>query len=218
MKRPILAAVAIATVVLLAFPALADDTFVVMMGQGNLMKSPTSYTGTFLSGFTGTWEIRVNDTFWPSASDTTARFTYIWETFFADGYDATPGSEAWYGTIGDEQLQPPYFGFDLTSPAGSVVGTATLTVMIRDMVPDGVLSQAEKHGASNVTATLVVDPNQGADEYSNQCGEGALGSGNFNFVNPPADDMIMINGLVQMFICPSPVEDSTWGTIKALYQ
>ncbi len=218
MRRLLLSALTVAITILVALPVAAGDTFVVMQGQGGLMKSPARYTGTFLSGYTGSWEFTIDDTGWPAETDSTARFDHIWSEFFADNYDDSPGSEAWYGEISSNMPKAPTFSMSLSSPPGYLGGNISLTIMVLDKVPDGILSQSEKHSPHNLTAMLVVNPRLGGDEYDNTCGQAALGSGTFNFVNPPTNDMIYVNGLFQTFTCPSAVEESTWGAIKSLYE
>jgi hypothetical protein len=219
MKPLVMGAAVFTLLILAAQPAPASDQLVVMMGQGGLMASPAGYSGSFLSGFTGSWEFKMEDSLWPSASDTTARFNYIWETFFADNYDASSGSEAWYGTFNAGTLpREPGFTLDLSSPLGDVAGSISIVVMVRDDVPDGLLSQSEKHGNCNLTATLVIHPGAGSDEFDNMCGTAAVGSGDLNFVNAPGVDMVFVNGLFSTYPCPSPVEGSSWGCIKALYE
>ena len=54
--------------------------------------------------------------------------------------------------------------------------------------------------------------------FEDYCGTGSLGSGDFHFVNPPTADDIIINGQLQVWDCGSPVNDSSWGVIKALFR
>ncbi len=219
MKPLVMGAAVLLMFIVAAQPAAADNQLVVMMGEGGFMASPAGYSGSFLSGYTGSWEFRIDDSLWPSATDTTARFDYIWQTFFADNYDSTPGSEAWYGHFDAGTLpREPGFTLNLSSPTGNVAGSVSLMIMIRDDVADEILSQSEKHGNCNLTATFVINPRVGSDEFDNLCGTAALGSGDVNFVNDPGTDMVFVNGLFQTYPCPSPTEGSSWGHIKALYE
>jgi hypothetical protein len=63
-----------------------------------------------------------------------------------------------------------------------------------------------------------VNPDLGTGAFVHLCGHGSVSSGNFNFRNPPLDDAIQIMGQIQTYGCPTPVEDTTWGTIKSLYK
>jgi hypothetical protein len=68
-----------------------------------------------------------------------------------------------------------------------------------------------------MSATLSINPDLGTGSFAELCGHGSVSSGNMNFVNPPAVDVLQIVGQLQTYTCPSPVEDATWGSIKALY-
>ena len=87
MKRLTFAAVLLAFALLVVQTAAADDAYMVgMQGVGSLMKSPVVYSGNFMFGLIGTWEITLDDSMWPDQADSTARFDYIWDNFSADNY------------------------------------------------------------------------------------------------------------------------------------
>jgi len=192
-------------------------------GSGSLMTSPATYSGTFISGLTGTWVFTIDDSVWPAAGDSTAPFDYIWSTYFAGHYDATPGAEGWWGTFdGNTTPSAPQFRFNTTAPSGwngLLGGDMTITILIRDWYADGILSQQEKHRRNHqLSSTFSVNPSLGTGDFINRCGNGSLSAGNFNFKNPPTLDSLTPNGQVTLIDCPSPVESATWGAIKALYR
>jgi hypothetical protein len=220
MKGLTFAAVVLAFALLVVQTAAADDSYMVgMQGLGSLMESPVIYSGNFMFGLLGQWEITIDDTMWPDQADSTARFNYIWETFFADNYLDTWGAESWTGYFnGATLLAPPRFHFNTTSPVGAIDGEITITILVRDWYADEVLSQQEKHGNLNMSATLNLNPSLGEGYFANTCGHGSVSSGNFNFHNPPLKDNLQIVGQLQTYTCPSPVEDTTWGAMKALFR
>lgn len=220
MRKTTIASAMLTAIVLIASPAVATNYLFGYEGLGSLMDSPVVYEGDFTFGVQGTWEINVDDTGWPSPADSTARFNHIWDEFFVDNYDNTPGAQAWYGYFDGETLSTtPTFAFDLTSPdAGHVGGTVALVIMIRDWVPDQVLSQAEKHGDNNMSGNFVLDPDLGTGDFLDLCGNGSFGTSNFNFVNPPDIDFIDGLGQFQTYQCPNPVEGRSWGVVKCLFR
>jgi hypothetical protein len=218
MKKLTLAAVLLTFALLTPQSATADmNVNIGMMGDGSVMISPVIYDGMFISGFPGgTWEITVDET-WPGEADSTARFDYIWENYFAGNYNPVPGGQHWMGYFNGSTL-PTVPQFVFTTPTGVIAGDITFTIMIRDLVSDGILSQDEKHDPSNLSATLNVNPDLGTGAYEDMCGHGSMSTGAFQFINPPTLNSVQIFGQIQLYACPSPVEDSTWGAIKALYE
>lgn len=216
MKKLATTAVILACALLISQAAAAATYNCGLMGSGSLMSSGATYSGTFMFGMTGTWTIDVDDSLWPDASDSNARWNYLWTNFFT--YDGTPGAEAWWGTFDLATLGSiPTFEFVTSSPGGTVAGDCTFRIMIRDWSGDGVLSQTEKHHDSQIVFTFSVNPDLGTGVFADWCGDGSSSSGNFRFVNPPDINIIEIVGFVRTNECPSPVNDTTWGTIKALY-
>jgi hypothetical protein len=221
MRRLITAAAVLAFALLVVQPAAADESFMVgLNGLGSLMKSPVVYSGSFMFGLMGTWEITIDDSMWPSDADSTARFNYIWDNYFADNYLDVWGAESWTGYFNSATLvSPPHFRFDTTGvQAGRLEGSATIQILVRDWYADGILSQNEKHHNLTMSANLSVNPDFGTGYFIDTCGHGSISSGNFNFHNPPMDDVLQITGQIQTYACPNPVENSTWGVIKALYK
>ena len=219
MRKLTFAAALLAFALLVAPPAAAVEyTDLGMMGDGSLMMSPVEYGGMFIAGFPGgSWEITLDDSTWPDAADSTARFDYIWEHFFADNYDTLPGGQHWMGYFNSSTLPAtPHFVF--TTMSGVLEGDITFTIMIRDWYSDGVLSQDEKHDPSNLSATLSVDSDLGTGDFVDVCGHASISTGAFKFINPTTLNSVQIFGQLQTYACPSPVEDRTWGTIKALYE
>jgi len=220
MKRLTFAVVVLAFALLVVQTAAADDSYMIgMQGVGSLMKSPVVYSGNFMWGLVGSWEITLDDSMWPDPADSTARFDYIWDTFFADHYLDTWGAESWTGHFnGATLLETPHFRFDSISPAGVIEGDITFSILVRDWYADGILSQQEKHHNLNLSATVSVNPGLGQGYFEDTCGHGSISSGNFNFLNPPLDDSLQIVGQLQTYTCPSPVEEVTWGAVKALFE
>jgi hypothetical protein len=220
MKRLTFAVVVLAFALLVVQTAAADDSYMIgMQGVGSLMKSPVVYSGNFMWGLVGSWEITLDDTMWPDPADSTARFDYIWDHFFADHYLDTWGAESWTGNFdGATLLATPHFRFDTISPAGVIEGDITFSILVRDWYADGILSQQEKHHNLNLSATVSVNPALGQGYFAGTCGHGSISSGNFNFLNPPLDDNLQIVGQLQTYTCPSPVEETTWGAVKALFE
>lgn len=218
MKKLAISAVILTCVLFVAQSAAATDYNIGLMGSGSLMKNGADYSGpSFMYGMTGSWSIDVDDSLWPDESDSTARWNYIWTNFFV--YDDTEGAKAWWGDFDGSTLpDAPSFEFVTTVPGGTVAGDITFRIMIRDLNGDGLLAQSEKHRDSQIVYTLSINPNLGTGTFDDWCGYGSMSSGNFRFVNPPADNVIQIAGLLKTEECPSPVEDATWGAIKALYK
>lgn len=220
MKRLTFAAVVLAFALLVVQTAAADDSYMIgMQGVGSLMKSPVVYSGNFMFGLVGTWEISLDDSLWPDPADSTARFDYIWVNFFADNYIDTWGAESWIGHFDGATLgTPPHFRFDTISPTGAIEGDITFSILVRDWYADEILSQQEKHHNLNLSATLSVNPDLGEGEFEDLCGHGSVSSGNFKFVNPPLDNNLQIVGQLQTYTCLTPVEETTWGAVKALFK
>jgi hypothetical protein len=190
-------------------------------GSGSLLLDDPTYSGTFLYGMQGTWSISIDDTGWPGQNDVApTRFEHIWDTFFAPNYDATPGARAWYGYFDGLTLaSTPQFVFDTMVPGGILAGDITIVIMVRDSDNDGVLDDAEKYAAQQYVATLSVNPSLATGAFVDLCGDGALSSGAFNFVDPPDVDTAQFPGIVDLDDCPpQPVEPVTWSTVKALYR
>lgn len=222
MKKLALAAAVLVLLMMMAAPALATNYMMGYQGSGSLMKSPVVYSGTFTFGLSGTWSFTIDDSLWPDPADSTARFNYIWDNFFADNYDPTIGAQAWSGYFDGTTLPTtPGFEFDLVPPSsdvGHVEGSIALVLVFRDWYADGILSQDEKHGTGSMNATFSLNPQEGTEAFLEICGHGSLGANNFQFVNPPDDDSISGMGQFQTYECQSPVNDSTWGVIKSLYR
>jgi len=214
MKRLAISVATLALVLFAAQMAFASENIGVgLMGSGSLMKNGATYSGTFMFGLSGTWTIDVDDSLWPDDSDSTARWNYLWDFFV---YDDTPGGEAWFGTFDLSTLGSiPTFEFDSTR--GMLAGDCTYRIMIRDWNGDGVLSQREKHQQQQLTYTLSINPDLGTSDFDDMCGHGSITSYSFKFINPPDDNDLDIMGQLQLNECPSPVEETTWGTIKSLY-
>jgi len=203
---------------LLVAPAAALTGNYAYSGSGNLIDldpTPIVYSGVFTYGAAGTWQWEIDDSAWAGA-DSTSRFDYIWSTYFAGNYDdTTPGAEAWTGYF------PGTFQIDLTSPdAGHMEGSIDIAITIRDrdLPVDGILSMSEKHHINLLNADYLLDPDLGTGAFTDHCGNGSLGTYQFKFINPPYVNTIGGSGLYSSYQCQSPVEDSSWSMIKALYR
>ena len=199
-------------IAVLAVTAAADNYFLTLSGSGNLLDRKPEYVGTFLAGFTGEWSLTFEKHDWTGGSSSNGEFEYVWGRYFAENYDDTPGSEAWYGYFdGSTQGGPPSFKIRTTEPKGVLGGAAAVTIMVRDFNGDGLLSPSERDQNCQMTVTLAVDPELGKGVFRDMCGSGALGGGNFNFVDPPDMDEIMLVGNLNLEECSKGIEGAAGG-------
>ena len=104
-------------------------------------------------------------------------------------------------------------------PTLILAGDISIVIMVRDGDGDGVLDDAEKYDDQQYVATLNVNPTLATGAFIDMCGDGALSTGVFNFVDPPGVDTAEFPGFVDIEDCPpQPVEQSTWSNLKALYR
>lgn len=204
----------------LAGQASGENYVVHLDGTGGFMLDGADYTGGISVGMLGDWTLDVDDSLWPDQSDSTARFDYIWDTFFASNYVSTSGAESWQGFFDGSTLpSTPRLYLYATSPVeGVLVFNATFVVLVRDYYADGLLSQYEKHHNSQVSMTLSVETPLCSGAFADYCGSGSGSSGNLNFVNPPTEDSILLIEQLDVVYCGAPVDEGSWGTIKALYR
>lgn len=219
--RPIAITFLSVLVLLCAAQAYGDTYMIQLSGAGGLMLDGADYSGNIDAGMSGTWVLDVDDSLWPDESDSTARFDYIWSTFFAGNYNNISGAEHWTGFFNAETLpSSPLMIFDTTVPGGVLGTNASFTVKVRDYYADGVLSQYEKHHSCQMAFTFSVETPLGTGAFEDYCGDGSSSNGSFNFVNPPTEDLLEFPffGQLNVWFCGAPVEESTWGVIKALYR
>ncbi|MFH1689084.1 MAG: hypothetical protein ABIE42_02465 [Candidatus Eisenbacteria bacterium] len=217
--RPI--AIAFLSVLVLLCSVQAYGYNIQLSGSGGFMLNGADYAGDIDFGMDGTWILDVDDSLWPEDSDSTARFDYIWSTFFAGNYNNITGAEHWKGYFNAATLpSSPLMVFDTTVPGGILGMNTSFTVQVRDYEVDGVLSQYEKHHSCQMAFTFSVEMPLGTGTFEDHCGDGSSSNGSFNFVNPPTEDLLEFPfvGQVNVWFCGSPVEEGTWATIKALYR
>jgi hypothetical protein len=188
-------------------------------GSGGLLLDGVEYVGDIFYGMDGSWTLEVDDSLWPDATDSTARFDYIWDTFFASHYDSTQGLTGWRARFDRTTLPtPPLLTLESDLPVGSLVMSESLSVLVRDYDGDGVLSQSEKHHTCQISMTGSVESPLCTGHFTDYCGNGRLGAGDFNFVNPPYSDELTLTAQIKVWYCGTAVIRSDWGAIKALFR
>jgi hypothetical protein len=217
----------LAFVCLFAAPAAAEEIVhqvdTPIEGTGNLLKSPVIYTGIFpIAGYVeGTWWFQIDDTGWPDPADPDARFDYIWAEYFADNYGEDHLGKKWQG-----DFENATFGQDITPCAGfpyggHLGGSFRVTITIRDQDGDQVLDPVEKSANASMNGDSLHEADEGTGDFENLCGFGSMASTKFNFVYPPDDDELSFPGsgwYITTTTCQSPVEQTSWGAIKALFE
>jgi len=185
-------------------------------GTSNFMVSPVVFDGTVTAGepllLGGYWTLSVDDTGWPADTDQQARWDYIAATYYYPNYD----SGNWTATFdGNTTASPPNWATG--SGAGSMTGTATLQMTILDFDFDEVIDPDER--AFNVfSGTLIVVKN-GEGMFAGYCGLGSY-SGSLSNSDPMnfVDDDFSGSTVLDVEDCSVPVEEVTWGHIKANYR
>jgi len=186
-------------------------------GTSNFMVSPVVFDGTVTAGepllLGGYWTLSVDDTGWPADTDKQARWDYIAATYYYPNYDP---SGNWTATFdGNTTASPPNWATG--SGAGSMTGTATLQLTILDFDFDQVIDPDER--AFNVfSGTLIVVKN-GEGVFAGSCGLGSY-SGSLSNSDPMnfVDDDFSGTTVLDVEDCSVPVEEVTWGHIKANYR
>jgi hypothetical protein len=216
MKRVIVCAVVIA----FALPAsvTADLLYFGWQGTGTIMDSPAQYDATMIWGASGTFHFEFDDTGWPDPSNQAARWDYIFNTYFAGHYDnTTPGAYEWTG-----EIDATYILVFTSAPLGfngSVAGEFRPQITLRDIDEDGIFDPFEREGDNLINGSFTIACEVGTGELECMRGSGSMSSNYMSFAFlPTVDAMPNSSGSVNVSSCPSSVEESSWGSIKALYK
>lgn len=190
---------------------------------GNILQSPVRYdSGGLTSGGEGTFEFTLDDTGWPT--NPAARFTHIWDTYFAPNYDSTtPGAYKWVGQIPGrfyvEAINAPY-GYN-----GWCEGSINAKITVRDVDEDGVLDDEEKWAEHLFDGRLsklcdYPDGDLGYGEMKDKWGWGALASNYFAFKIPPELNTLHNGGNLTLTSmgCQTANSPASWSSVKALYK
>jgi hypothetical protein len=206
----------------LTAPALGVTTVYVASnpgGGGDLLVSPVVFGGpcTIDYIYAGYWQMTVPDGDWPT--EAAAREAHIWDTFFAPNYDAV--NDVWYGYLDSDHglTENCYFELWNYDNPGYAHGYATIVNQVDDADGDTVLDSNEGCIGALDGAIIVVQGGSGI--YDGLCGFGYY-FGSYNKGDCPPDFFDYQAWNFGMYIdldpCSTPVENMSWGTIKALYQ
>ena len=214
-----------ATVVALAFCVVSASAQIpshmvfTVDGTTNFMTSPVQFAGAVTSGepllVGGYWNLFVDDTGWPDASDPQVRWDYIAANYYQPNYDGANGN--WTATFDENTTASvPTWGCG-KGGVGNLTGTAALQLTIIDFDFDAVIDPDER--AFNVfSGTLIVVKN-GEGIFAGFCGLGSY-SGSLNNPDPLnfADDIFSGTTILDIEDCAVPVQEVTWGHVKSKYR
>jgi hypothetical protein len=190
--------------------------------RGGILENTPAYKGPLTGGGSGWIWFELYTPGWPDTTDPTARFNYIWQTYFAPNYDSsTPGAYKWVG-----QLPGQFYLHTTSAPIGYngwFLGSINAKITVRDFNENGTLElwEATKQQLfDGRLSKLCTDP--GGDEMDCKWGWGALASNYFSFFppDPPGVDTLYDGGNLTLTAtgCASSAEPASWGAIKALYR
>jgi len=215
--RALAIVVAIAVVALTS--AASAETFVWYFGVGNgdFMDTPPLFAGGMDIGgdiTAGYWSIGVHDAGWPATSP--AREAYIWNTFYAPNY--TPGTPGfWKGYFDTEHglsaMNDLYIEDDTNG--GTMVGICTIEIQVQDLNSNQELDEGEFCEGSLTGLVIII--REGTGPYDGMCGTGNY-FGSYVKDCPGTYETWNFGMYLWLDDCPSPVQEITWGAIKALYQ
>ena len=220
---------------LLAIPATVlgwNFDYKVFDYDNGILGSPAFYTGTLTSGGTGVVEIWWDDSLWPTDPD--ERFDYLWTTYFADNYEVgvNPIPSKWVGMIP---------GWVYISSSGAPVGYngecvcyIRAYITVKDWDWDTELDDWElkmKQHLFNGNLSKLCDYYESGEMVATM-GSGSMSSNYFSFYpeyiasypNPtsvPVDTLYSVGvpAVLNLYpFCNTSVEESSWGSIKALYR
>ena len=179
-------------------------------GGGDMVNvSPPVYGSTISAGdlAPGIWTMTVDDAGWPAITNPAARWAFIWTNYYAITYD---GSN-WTGTF-DANIYLEKTGY------GSMVGVCDLTFQVTDWDKDGVLDPDE---CMNGFSGAVIIINEGEGDYADLCGNGSYSGYYMRTCEAgPAymDDLVEFDMELDLDECAQGTEESTWGSVKALFR
>jgi len=209
----VLAIVAVAAVVLTS-PAFGFISYN-GVGTGDFLASPIVFEGNMAPPGdieTGLWRITIPDVGWPT--EPVAREQYIWNTYYAGNY--TPGTPGYWTGRFDVPLNPLYIQDDAPAPdGGTMSGVCELEITFSDNGEVGVLDGDD--GCSGSLSGLVIIINDGTGAYDGLCGDGNY-FGSFAKDCPNSSETWNFGMYLWLYDCSTPVESTTWGAVKALYQ
>lgn len=192
-------------------------------GSGSFLNSPAIFQGMIDSGpmSPGWFVIEIDDSGWPLDDPITPeneRWDFLLANFFT--YDNTPGGEHWdgYFPVQDGLLPPVTWRFSNNGDRlGGVIRYFILTILDSDA--DGVVDQDDLANQT-VAANFHSHIEQSLGIYDGWCGFGP-GNGNLENFDPTMDDLLTLpvgNLYLRDVSCAVPVEETTWGAVKVLYE
>ncbi len=220
---------------LLAIPAAVlgwNFDYQIFDYEHGILESPAFYTGSITSGGTGVVEIWWDDSLWPVDPD--ERFDSLWVWYFQDNYSVgtPPQPSKWVGMI------PGWFYISASGAPvgynGSAVCYIRAYITIKDHNWNGVLDdwelKQEQHlfnGNLSKTCDYFDD-----GEMMGTMGSGSISSNYFSFypqyigswplptsANVDTLYSLGVPATLNLFpMCPTAVEQTSWGSIKALYR
>lgn len=207
-------------VIALAIVALAAPAFGEMnldfFGNldGDFIMSPVLFDGPITGGdlAPGFWSISVPDGAWPT--NPLERGNFIWNNFYAPNYDPTiPG---WVGYFDVAHGLPEMSTLFLDhTDVGTMRGVCSIEITVVDDNANGILDPDE--GCAGSLSGLVIIIRAGTGLYDGMCGDGYY-FGTYEKECPDSLEHWFLMMHVDIEDCSTPVEDSTWGTIKSLYR
>jgi hypothetical protein len=187
------------------------------VGNGDFMDSPPVFAGSMDAGgmiADGAWSITIPDAGWPL--EAAARYSYIWETFYANNY--TPGTPGfWKGHFDVAHGLPELNALTVVDDTngGTMYGTCTIEIQVLDQNSNGQLDQGEFCNGSLTGLVIIVREGEGI--YDGMCGTGNY-FGTYIKDCPTTIETWNFGMYLWLEDCSTPVEETTWGCIKALYQ
>ncbi len=208
-------------VALLAFVSVASGyTLYYGSGNGDFMDVPPVFTGGMDPGgdiTAGSWTITITDDGWPT--DPIDRAAYIWDTFYAPNY--TPGTPGfWKGYFDTDHGLSAMNALQIVDETGGgVIGTmggvCSVEIQVEDSNSNGILDEGEF--CSGSLTGLVIIIRDGSGIYDGMCGTGNY-FGSYVKDCPGTYETWQFGMYLFLSDCSSPVEEASWGSIKALYQ
>jgi hypothetical protein len=185
-------------------------------GMGNLVTmSPPVYSGIITGGSAevagGTWQMSIDDSQWPPTADPDARWNYIFDNYY--NYTGT----GWEAIFNASNL-PEKPHWEINTPSnGSMSGTLVIVSMFTDCDNDQILDIEERQDGSYSGTMMVMK--YGTIYFSKYCGSGSY-NGLLSNSDPAnfADDFVWGNCSLNLIDCSVPVQELSWGAMKAIYK